>query len=367
MLLGDLGADVIKVEEPGRGDYVRWTPPMVGEFSAAHAVLNRNKRSVTLNLKHERGPSILKKLVATADILIESFRPGVMERLGCSYEELAADNPGLVYTAITGYGQDGPYRSRAGHDINYIATNSTLGTTGQAEGPPVLPSVQVADLSGAMMAVVGSLAALVRKARTGEGDFVDISMMDASLSWLALHLAPWYAGADPLERGEGVLNGGFPFYRVYRCSDGGYLSVGAIEPQFWSALCTAIGRPELIEQHYAAGDAQKAVHKALEETFASKSRDEWVGELSGGDTCVAAVNSFEEMAADPQVLAREMLVTQDVGGSELRQLGLALKLANAPGALRLPAPGLGEHNPDIYREVDIDDAELASLASAGAL
>lgn len=367
MLMGDLGADIVKVEEPGRGDYVRWTPPMVGEFSAAHAVLNRNKRSVTLNLKDDQGGEILKKLVGTADILIESFRPGVMERLGCSYEELRKANPGLVYAAITGYGQDGPYRLRAGHDINYMATNSILGTTGQAEGPPVLPSVQVADLSGAMMAVVGSLAALVRRQKTGEGDFIDVSMMDASLSWLALHLAPWFAGADQLRRGEGVLNGGYPFYRVYECSDGGYLSVGAIEPQFWAALCNAIGKPELIEDQYAQGERQKEVHQALEETFATKPRDEWAEALADLDTCVAPVNDFEEMAADPQIVARELLTTQEVGGSAFRQLGLAVKLAQAPGALRLPAPGLGEHNSDIYRELDIDHAQLEELASSGVI
>jgi crotonobetainyl-CoA:carnitine CoA-transferase CaiB-like acyl-CoA transferase len=368
MVLGDLGADVVKVEEPGRGDYVRWTPPMVGESSAMHQVLNRNKRSVTLNLKKPEGAGLLTQLVAKADVLIESFRPGVMERLGVGYEKLAEANPGLVYAAITGYGQTGPYRDRAGHDINYVATAGILGSTGQAGGPPVLPSVQIADLSGAMMAVIGLLAALWRKGISGRGEFVDVSMMDVSLSWLALHLAPWFAGEPPLGRGSGYLNGGFPFYRTYECADGKFISVGALEPQFWAALCTAIGHVDLISEQFAPPARRAEIHSILEETFRAKPRDEWVAALSGLDTCVAAVNDFSEMAADPQVQARGMVADDPLPAAKSwKDLGVAVALLNNPGALRIPAPGLGEHNAEVYGELGLEAADLEKLSGAGVI
>ena len=368
MIMGDLGADVVKVEEPGRGDYVRWTPPMLGEYSAAHAVLNRNKRSVSLNLKSPRGVELLLKLAADADVLIESFRPGVLDRLGAGYNTLKGINPGLIYAAITGYGQDGPLRDSVGHDINYIAVSGILGSTGSADGPPVLPSVQIADLSGAMMAVIGVLAALWRKNRDGKGEFIDVSMLDVSLSWLALHLAPWLAGGAGLERGRGYLNGGYPFYRVYECADGKFISVGALEPQFWKALCEATGMEEFIAEQMAAPDRLAEIHAAFEKTFASKSRDEWVQALDGVEACVAPVNDFNEMRNDPQVKARGMIDSQEIAGyGEFAQLGIPLRLASNPGTLRRPAPGLGEHNEEIYGQVGLSGAEVSALASEGVL
>jgi len=368
MIMGDLGADVVKVEEPGRGDYVRWSPPMLAEYSAAHAVLNRNKRSVSLNLKSPKGVELLLKLAADADVLIESFRPGVLDRLGAGYNKLKEVNPGLIYAAITGYGQDGPLRDSVGHDINYIAVSGILASTGQADGPPVLPSVQIADLSGAMMAVIGVLAAMWRRSKTGEGESIDVSMLDVSLSWLALHLAPWLAGGASLERGRGYLNGGYPFYRVYECADGKFISVGALEPQFWKALCEATGMEEFISEQMASPDRMAEIHAAFEKTFASKSRDEWVQALAGVEACVAPVNDFNEMKADPQVKARGMIDSQEIPGyGAFAQLGIPVALAENPGSLRRAAPGLGEHNEEIYGEVGLSGAEVAALASEGVL
>lgn len=368
MVMGDLGADVIKVEEPGRGDYVRWSPPMVGSMSAAHLVVNRNKRSVTLNLKKPEGTDLLIRLVEKAQVLIESFRPGVMERLGVGYERLSEANPRLVYAAITGFGQEGPYRDRAGHDINYIGVAGILEKTGPAGGAPVLPSVQIADLSGAMMAVIGVLAGVYRARESGRGELVDVSMMDVSLSWLAIHLASWFAGLPELERGAGYLNGGFPFYRVYECADGKYLSVGALEPQFWTALCTATGHDELVGEQLSAGPRRAEIHQIFEETFRTKPRDEWVEALAPLDTCVAPVNDFIEMGRDPQVAARDLLVEQEVPGAEkFRTLGPAVHLRNHPASVRLPAPELGEHNSEIYSELGIDAQELEALATAGVI
>lgn len=368
MVMADLGADVIKVEEPGRGDYVRWSPPMVGSMSAAHLVVNRNKRSVTLNLKKPEGPDLLIRLVEKADVLMEAFRPGVMDRLGVGYERLSEVNPRLVYAAITGFGQDGPYKDRVGHDINYIAVAGILEKTGPAGGPPVLPSVQIADLSGAMMAVIGVLAAIYRRNETDRGEFVDISMMDVAHSWLAIHLASWFAGQPEMERGNGVLNGGLPFYRVYECADGKYLSVGALEPQFWSALCTAIGHEELIGEQLSAPHRRAEIHEILEETFRTKPRDEWVEALAARDTCVAPVNDFEEMSRDPQVVARGLLVDQELPETGIfKNLGLALHLKNHPGSLRRPAPGLGEHNAEVYGEIGVGEKDLESLGASGAV
>lgn len=368
MVMADLGADVVKVEEPGRGDYVRWSPPMLGEYSAAHAVLNRNKRSVTLNLKSERGVELLTRLAEGADVLIESFRPGVLDRLGAGYERLKSVNSGLIYAAITGYGQDGPLRGAVGHDINYLAVSGVLGTSGRADGPPVLPSVQIADLSGAMMAVIGVLAALLRRGRTGEGEFVDVSMLDVSLSWLALHLAPWLAGGPALERGKGYLNGGFPFYRVYECADGKFISVGALEPQFWKALCEATGRQEFIGEQLAGPERLAEIHAAFEETFRSKTRDAWMEVFEDVEACTAPVNDFNEMAEHPQVQARKLLVEQAIPGyGQFAQLGVAIAMRQAQAEIRLPAPGLGEHNAEIFREVGVEADELEGLASEGVI
>lgn len=364
LLLGDLGADVIKVEEPGRGDYVRWTPPVVGEMSAAHRVLNRNKRSVTLNLKKQGASELLRRMTQGADILVESFRPGVMDRLGVGYETLSAANDGLIYCAITGYGQTGPYRDRAGHDINYIATSGVLGATGTAGGDPVLPSVQVADLGGALMALVGVLAALHRRSITGKGEFVDVGMMDVSLSWLALHLAPWLAGGPSLKPGEGYLNGGYPFYRVYRCADGGHMSVGALEPQFWSALCKALDLPELIDDQFAPEPRRAEIHSILEGVFARKSASQWAEGLANVEACVAMVNDFAQMADDPQVKARSMM---DLSDDQWNQLGIPVQLRNVPGTLRLGAPGLGEHNAQVYSELGLSSDDVARLGAEGVI
>jgi crotonobetainyl-CoA:carnitine CoA-transferase CaiB-like acyl-CoA transferase len=250
LLLADLGADVIKVEEPGRGDYMRWTPPMVGDESAVHRALNRGKRSVTVNLKSEAGRAVLLRLAAGADALLESFRPGVMDRLGVGYDALRSDNERLVYCAITGYGQDGPYRDRVGHDINYIGYSGLLHATGLPGGPPVLPAVQVGDFGGGMAAALGTVAAVGEARRTGRGRFVDVSMLDVVTSWMGVLMSWYLATGEVPPRGGMPLSGGLACYRVYRTSDGKHLAVGALEPRFWKALCDALEIPELVDRHF---------------------------------------------------------------------------------------------------------------------
>src|SRR3984885_6438539 len=266
MLLADFGADVIKIEDTGLGDYVRWAPPNYegAEPSAGSALflsLNRGKRSVRIDLKSPAGKDVMLRLVRDADLLIESFRPGVMDRLGVGYERLRQENPGLIYCAITGYGQDGPNRNRSGHDMNYLGLNGILGLTGEADGPPVSASAQIADLGGgAMMAIAGILIALQERARSGEGQLVDCSMFDGSLSFLAMLAGEMLADANIPRRGELRLAGGIVCYRPYRCADG-YVTLGALEPKFWAEFCRGVAREDLIEHAFdpPGSDAHGAV------------------------------------------------------------------------------------------------------------
>ena len=255
LLLSDFGAEVLKVEDTGMGDYVRWAPPFYegADRSAASALflaLNRGKRSIRVDLKSAEGREVLLRLVRGADVLLESFRPGVLDRLGVGYDVLRAENPGLVYCAITGYGQDGPFRDRAGHDLDYLARVGLLGLTGDADGPPVQAAGQIADLGGgALMAAFGILAALRERDRSGEGQLVDVSMADGALSWLAMVAARYFADGAAPARGGLELGGALLCYRPYRCADG-WVALGALEPKFWQAWCRGVGREDLVERQF---------------------------------------------------------------------------------------------------------------------
>jgi alpha-methylacyl-CoA racemase len=363
LLLADLGADVVKVEQPERGDYIRWLPPLVEGEGAVHRALNRGKRSMTLNLKGPDAAALLMRLAGDADVLVESFRPGVLERLGVGYDALAETNPKLVYCALTGYGQDGPHRDRAGHDINYIGVAGVLHATGPPDGPPVLPSVQVGDFGGGMAAAVGILAALHEASSTGRGRLVDVAMLDVVASWGAV-LSSWFlaTGSVP-ERGRMPLSGGLACYRVYEASDGKYLAVGALEPQFWRVLCERLRLPELIDPHL---DPERQDHIAtrLAEVFATRSRDEWVEELADLDTCVGPVNDVSEALGDAQVAHRGLVAT--VEGSTAGP-GPAIKVAgHTPEPLRA-APKLGEHTEQVLGALGLAADEISALRTASVL
>lgn len=363
LLLADLGADVVKVEEPGRGDYLRLTPPLVDGVSAAHRTLNRGKRSITVNLKDPDGVDLLVRLAGAADVLVESFRPGVLDRLGVGYDVLSAAHPSLVYCAISGYGQNGPYRDRAGHDINYLGYAGVLGLGGPAGGPPALPAVQVADLGGGgMMAAVGILAALLERTRTGRGRFVDVSMLDGAWSWLALQVATFLATGAPDPPGAGPLTGGYACYRVYRAGDGRFLTVGALEPQFWRALCDALGCPDLVADQYGPPDRQDEMGERLSAIFASRPREAWLSLLEPLSACVGPVNDLGEALADPQVRDRGLVAEVDgvpVGPGPVPRFGGGT--AASPRA----APGLGEHTEEVLAAVGIGRDRLADLRARG--
>jgi alpha-methylacyl-CoA racemase len=361
MQLADMGADVIKVEDPDGGDHMRWTPPLVDGQSALFNALNRNKRSLTVNLKDEAGKDVLLRLVEASDVLVEGNRPGVMARLGLGWEVIHARNPKLVMCSITGYGQDGPFASRAGHDLNYMAVAGALGLNGAAGGPPSPLSVQVADIGGgSLQPAIAILAALVGVLQGGEGRWLDVSMTDGAVSWLALALAA-RGGGEEVGRGDQRLTGRHACYRVYRCGDGRYYSVGALEPKFWTALCAAVGRPDLVEAQFAEGPAGEAVHRAMEEVFASRTRSEWERALAGLDACCEPVLDLDEVSSHPQVVARELITARDTG-VEVRP---AVQLRR--DWRRSDAPRLGQHTDEVLEELGFDRSRLEALRRGGVI
>jgi len=361
MLLADMGADVVKVEEPPAGDYMRWTPPLIDGQSALFNAVNRNKRSMTLNLKSDAGRDLLLRLVERADVLVEGNRPGVMARLGLGWDTLHARNPKLVMCSITGYGQEGPFASRAGHDLNYMATAGALGLNGEVDGPPIPLSVQVADIGGGgLHPAVAILAALVAVGRGADGRWIDASMTDGAVSWLALALAA-QGGGEGVGRGDQRLSGRYACYRVYACKGGGFYSVGALEPKFWAALCQAIEKPELFELQFAEGEDGVRAHRAMESEFMSRTRAEWEQKLAGLDVCCEPVLELGEVSAHPQVVARG-LIRATRNGVEVRP---AIPLR--ADWRRSDAPQLGEHSAEILAEVGVDDRRLEDLKREGVL
>jgi crotonobetainyl-CoA:carnitine CoA-transferase CaiB-like acyl-CoA transferase len=373
LLLSDFGADVIKVEDTAMGDYVRWAPPYYegpdqSARSAPFLALNRGKRSLRLDLKSKGGKEVLLRLSRDADVLLESFRPGVLDRLGVGYERLRAENPRLVYCAITGYGQDGPDRHRSGHDTNYLGLNGLLALTGEAGGPPVQPGAQIADIGGgALMGAIGILIALRERERSGEGQFVDSSMFDGSLSWLAMVAAETLASGCSPRRGAVQLAGALTCYRPYRCADG-YVTLGALEPKFWSAFCRGVGREDLLSGAFDPPGSD--AHRAVEEIISSRTREEWRAFASEHDCCLEPVLELDEALESDLVRARQMVapLAQPGAGEPVRLLGVPIKLSRTPGdPSRAPGPALGEHTEQVLREVGYAAEEIAALHQTGAV
>jgi alpha-methylacyl-CoA racemase len=379
LLLADFGADVLKVEDTGMGDYIRWSPPFYeGAHESARSALflslNRNKRSIRLDLKHERGRDALLRLVREYDVVLESFRPGVLERLGVGYERMRQENPGIVYCAISGYGQDGPKRSASGHDMNYLGLIGLLGLTGERGGEPVQAAGQIADIGGgALMAAFGILAALRERdggpdgAGSGEGQLVDVSMSDGALSWLAMVAATYFADGNVPRRGELPLAGSLVCYRPYECADG-WVTLGALEPKFWQAWCRGVGREDLIPKQFERPGS--AVHAEVQEIFKARGRSDWEAFAQEHDCCLEPMLELDEALESELVRERQMIVELEQPGAEraVRQLGLPVKLGRTPGEhARLPGPALGEHTEEVLLAAGYSDAEVAELLSSGAV
>ncbi len=372
LLLADFGADVLKVEDTGMGDYIRWSPPFYegahdSAKSALFLSLNRNKRSIRLDLKHDRGRDALLRLVREYDVVLESFRPGVLDRLGVGYERMREENPGIVYCAISGYGQAGPKRDASGHDMNYLGLIGLLGLTGERGGEPVQAAGQIADLGGgALMAAFGILAALRERDGSGEGQLVDVSMSDGALSWLAMVAATYFADGTVPRRGDLPLAGSLVCYRPYECADG-WVTLGALEPKFWQAWCRGVEREDLVAKQFERPGS--TAHGEVREIFKGRTRAEWEQFAGRHDCCLEPLLELDEALESELVREREMVVELEQPGAErtVRQLGVPIKLGRTPGEHgRLPGPALGEHTEEALLAAGYSEAEVAELLQSGA-
>jgi alpha-methylacyl-CoA racemase len=365
-LLADLGAEVTKVEDTGAGDYLRWAPPAYqgtdpSASSAPWLWLNRGKRSIRLDLKDERGRELLLAASRDADVLVESFRPGVMERLGLGYHTLREQNPGLVYASISGYGHDSSHRERSGHDINYLALSGLIAMTGSPDGPPVIPGGQLADVGVAMLTAFGVLAALRERDRSGEGQRVDVSLLDASVIWLGMIAAKTLCDGEAPRRGlvEQPI-----CYRMYACADG-WVTLAALEPKFWTAFCSGAGCEDLLKHQF--DQAGSEAHRALEAVFLQRTRAQWQAFADEHDCCLEPVLELDQALASPILHHLIAEMPQPGATAPVRHLGSPVCLSRTPAGGERPAPALGEHTRETLARMGLSEDTIAELERAGAI
>jgi len=359
MLLADLGAEVIKIEDLEGGDYMRAFPPFIDGRSAYFLALNAGKKSLAVNLKAPAGRDLFLRLAATAGVVVESFRPGAVDRLGVGYAAVRAVNPRVVYCSISGFGQDGPDRDRAGHDLDFISRAGLLSLCGWPEARPTIPPVQIADLSSAMYAAAGILAYLRESERTGQGRHLDIGMLDSAMSWMVMPLGD-YAAGERGGRGRLPLSGQHPCYNVYKTRDGRDISLAAIEPKFWNAFCAAVGRDDLRPLQFSERAEEMALFEAL---FAGRTAAEWTQLLRETDCCCQVVPGLDEVLRDPHIRHRGLVIGPPPGEAGALRPGHPLRDRDAadPG----PCPGHGQHTAEILAGLGLAAAEIESLEAAG--
>jgi crotonobetainyl-CoA:carnitine CoA-transferase CaiB-like acyl-CoA transferase len=362
MMLGDLGAEVIKVEEVEGGDPTRRTPPMTGGQSAAFLQINRNKKSIAINLKRPEGREVFLKLAATADVILEQFRPGVVDRLQIGYARVSEVNPRAVYCSLTGFGQNGPHRDRSGHDLNYIALSGVLGLTTDERGTPVIPGVQIADIAGGMVTAFAILAALLARERSGRGQYVDVSMFDVMLAMLPIPASQHFAGKTTGVGGKYGLSGAYPFYNIYETADGRFMTLGALEPKFWENFCRRAGREDLIARQFDQGQKREALFDEVRAIFRSRTQAEWTDLMRDADACCEPVLAIAEAFEHAQTLAREMVgEIEHPAAGRVGSLGFAYKLSDTPARVSRPSPELGEHTSELLAEIGITGEERDRL------
>jgi alpha-methylacyl-CoA racemase len=369
LVLADLGAQVDKIEDAAGGDYLRLMPPQItGEdksvdpTSSAFLALNRNKRSAVVDLKRPEAKDMFLRLVASYDVVLEQFRPGVLDRLGLSHAALLEANPRLVVCALTGYGQTGPLAHRAGHDLNYLARAGVLGFQGPMAGPPALPGFQLADVSGGLYAVIGIMGALMERAHTGQGKVVDVAMIETAMPFAIAGFGLAFGGQLTAPGGE-VLTGGIAPYQTYATKDGQAMALASLEPKFWMQFCSGIGR-QVDMSDLVPGPHQVALKEQLSTLFADKTREEWIAFASERDCCLEPVLTPEEARNDPHLKAREMFFDLASPWGSIPQMRTPL---TSPGRVHAAPPKQGEHTDTILREAGIGDDEIAKLRASGAV
>ena len=367
MMLADLGANVLRVESPTRPDMIRAMGPFSDGTSAAHAVLNRSKRSIGLDLKNPAAVDMVKKLVANYDIIVEQFRPGVMDRLGVGFETLREINPKLIYCSITGYGQTGPNRDRAGHDNNYLSLSGLNGYSGRDGNRTPIMGMPLADLAGGSLhSIVGILAAVNQRTQTGLGQHVDISMTDAIFGMSSMFGSHFLAGNQEPKPGTTTLNGGI-FYDYYLTADGRNLSIGSLEPQFFNQLCVTLGLESFVDLGSKPdAESQQKFKQLLEATIVTKSLAEWVDIFKDKDACVEPVLTLAEACESEQIKQRDLIVTVDTyDGAVQNQIGTAIKLSDSPSKYGLCGAPLGHHNQSVMEELGMSEHEMDAATKSG--
>ncbi|MBX3259885.1 MAG: CoA transferase [Labilithrix sp.] len=367
LVLADLGAQVDKIEDAAGGDYLRVMPPHasgagVEPTSSAFLALNRNKRSAVVDLKKPEARAMFLRLVASYDVLLEQFRPGVLDRLGLSHQALLESNPRLVVCALTGYGQTGPLARRAGHDLNYLARAGVLGFQGPADRPPAPPGFQLADVSGGLYAVIGVMGALMERAVTGQGKLVDVAMIETALPFAIAGFGLAFGGQPPA-RGDEVLTGGIAPYQTYATKDGGAMALASLEPKFWIQFCAGIGR-DVDMSDLVPGPHQAALKEHLAGVFAEKTREEWIAFADERDCCLEPVLTPDEARNDPHLAARNVFFELASPWGRIPQMRTPL---TSPDRVHTPPPRQGEHTDAVLRDAGFSDDEIAVLRAAGAV
>jgi len=358
--MAQMGAEVIKIEHPQKPDFVRGLGPIVApDISAAFQALNMGKRSLAMDVNTAAGREVFFDLVKRADLVVEGFRPGMLRKLGINYETARAVNPRIIYVSITGFGQDGPYANLAGHDLNYIGFGGLLGLTGTAEGPPIAPGAQIADVAGgAYMAVIGSLSALLARDRTGTGQHVDVAMLDGILPLMTLQLAEFWQGSPFKHRGQMPLSGALACYQVYPCADAEYVALGALEPKFWQGFCELVDKPEWVARHMEPQQADLIAQVGA--LFKTRTRDQWVAMAGDRDVCLTPISNLDEIANNPQLRHRGSVIPGD--DQQPTRLGFPIKYSETPTKNpNEPAPRPGDHGREILRELGYSEKDINRL------
>jgi len=356
MILADLGADVLRIEDR-----------RFEEEGPGMPTVMRNKRHMTLNLKHPKGQEIFFQLARGADVILEGFRPGVTERLGIDYARLKKINDGLIYCSVTGYGQDGPYMDMVGHDINYLSFGGVLRLMGEPGRKPVIPPIQIADMAaGGMYGAIGIMAALIVRQKTGKGQYIDISMLDGVIAMQPFPASLFWDSEKVPRGGDTLLSGRFPCYNVYETKDGEYISLGALEPRFWSVLCKKLGREDYIAHQYDEGEKRPEIFRFLQQAFKEKTREEWMDELKDLEVCFGKVLHLDETFKDPQVVHRKMIVElHDEKKGKVKLLASAVKMSETPADIRRAPASFGEHTDEVLQELGFEKEEIEQIKREG--